>query len=112
MSSTKSSRDSSAGRKRELASSLSQRELVRVYGRIHSLLSKRVRESKKESDRFKGKDKLLYKRYIECAKDLYAYVRLMELCQALHKDVIDMKEVLGALGKSSLGFADEPSKKN
>jgi hypothetical protein len=104
MSSTKSSRTTSGGLKPSRPS-LSQKELVRVYGRIHSLLARRVRSAKRENDRSKGKDKRLRRIYAETAKELYAYVRLMELCQHLSKDVADMHVVLDSLSKSTLTWA-------
>lgn len=81
---------------------LSQKELVRVYGRLHANLARQVRRARRDNDEAKGKDPKLRRRYNEAAKELYAYVRLMELCQVLSRDVIDMREILDSISKSSL----------
>ena len=103
MSRTRNSKTTSAGQ------NLSQKELVRIYGRLHRRLIKQVRQSKRESDRTKGKDISLRRKYSESAKELYAYVRLMELCQLLSKDVAEMHEILGAIANSSLKNGERPN---
>lgn len=75
--------------------------MVKVYKRIHSVLAKRVRNSKKESDLLKGLDRAKKRKYSDAAKDLYAYVRLMELCQTLSQDVNDLKTALDVLSNSN-----------
>lgn len=67
--------------------------MVRIYKRIHKILSQRVQQSKRE----KGKDKKSLKKYVDSTKDLYAYVRIMDVCKSLSRDVNDLKEVLDAL---------------
>lgn len=73
-----------------------------MYGRLHSNLARQVREAHRDNKRAKGKDKVLKRKYEEAAKELYAYVRLMDLCQKLSRDVISMQEILDALAKASL----------
>ena len=65
---------------------MSQREFAAVYNRIRKSLAKRLRDSKKEFDLSKGKDRILKKRYRDAAKEFYAYGRLVELCQVLSKE--------------------------
>lgn len=67
--------------------------MVRIYKRIHRILAQRVQQSKKG----KGKDKKLLKKYVDSTKDLYAYVRIMDVCKSLSRDVNELKEVLDAL---------------
>jgi len=88
---------------------ISQKELVRVYGRLHSNLARQVREAQRENKKAKGKDPVLKRKYSEAAKELYAYVRLMELCQMLSKDVVDMREILDAISKSTLDQSGRPN---
>ena len=88
---------------------ISPKELVRIYARLHAQLSSRVKETKRESRKEKNKNKEKYKSYIDASKDLYAYVRLMELCQALAKDVEDMHTVIHTISKVSLSDSGRPN---
>lgn len=85
---------------------ISPHEMVRVYKRIHLLLSKRVRDAKRENSASKGRDKKLLKNYIDSAKDLYAYVRIMDVCKNLSKDVDSLKSVIDSLSKTSYLMSD------
>lgn len=82
---------------------------MRVYGRLHANLARQVRESQRDNRKARGKDPAIKRRYDEAAKELYAYVRLMELCQMLSKDVMDMREILDALSQSSLTQSGRPN---
>lgn len=93
---TKSSRSTSSG------PSLSQKELVRVYGRLHANLAKQVRSTRKANAAAKGKDPKVRKQYDEAAKELYAYVRLMELCQMLSRDVMEMQQIINGVATANL----------
>lgn len=84
---------------------------MRVCGRIHALLTRRLRAAKKENDRAKGRDRRSHRTYVESAKQLYTYVRLLELCQHLKKDVDEMHGVLNALSESSLACSGAGDKR-
>ena len=91
--------------------SIGPKELVRVYKRIHKLLAKRVRQSKKAADAANGKDRVLHKAYIDAAKDLYAYVRIIDVCQNLLKNVQNLNGVLDSLSDASVTFVAPVTKK-
>ena len=78
--------------------------MVRIYKRIHALLARRARESRKENRASRGKDKELLRRYNESTKDLYAYVRIMDVCKCLLEDVENLRGVLDSLSESSMTF--------
>jgi len=99
------SKSKKKGSEKSFSVSLSQKEMVRIYGKIHSLLAKRLRDAKKQNDIFKGRDKKLKRKYADSAKELYAYVRLMELCQNLSKDSSEMRDILETLSKNTLLYA-------
>lgn len=82
---------------------ISQKELIKSYIRLHKLLSSRVKNLKKESSKLKNKDKKKFKEYSNSAVDLYAFTRLMELCQNLTKDVKELEDIIAILGKVSSG---------
>lgn len=82
---------------------------MKVYGRLHARLKREVVRARKENLRAKGKDVKLQRRYSEAAKELYAYVRLMELCQMLSKDVTEMHSILGALTNMSIESGEKPN---
>lgn len=82
---------------------------MKVYGRLHARLRREVVRTRNENSKAKGADPKLRKKYSDAAKELYAYVRLMELCQLLSKDVAEMHEILGALTQSSLVNGEKPN---
>lgn len=93
----KSSKGTSSG----LVPALNQKQLIKVYRKIHDKLAQEVRSSKKEFSRNK-EDKKLFKKYREAAQNLYAYIRLLELCDMLSKYVAEMKETIDVMAMSTL----------
>lgn len=86
---------------KEVKAQISQKDLVRAYVRLHKFLSSRAKQLKSESRKSKNKDKKKLKQYSNSAVELYAFVRLMELCQNLTKDVEELEQIIDIIGKST-----------
>jgi len=88
---------------------LSQKELARLYTKIHSKLAKEVRNSKRENELFDGKDRKAYKKFASATKELYAYVRLLDLCQTMSQEINEMHSILESIMKDNLDSKNRPN---
>ena len=107
MSKTKNSKTTSPGRRKYRKKApdkgdMSQEELVLTYKRIKTLLTSRLSKAKKRDDEDKDSDSA--SKLEEASRDLYAYMRLLEVCESLSKDVSNLKDLVDVINESSITF--------
>ena len=86
---------------------MSMEEMVRVCGRVQELLKKRAAGAKTKLDRMEEKDLPHALKYLEVAKELFAFNQMMQYSAKLADEVINLRRTIVALRMAEMIESEE-----